>query len=423
MCFGKWYLYKQNQLSILQFSAKIQKQYVFKIKSVFSNESSYISTSLRRIVTLIDKIQLMAEFQLKNMYDSDFYDRLSAAFLQHFPAFNKDQFLALIFDGNHEERELKERMHHTAIVMNEVLPGSYAKKISILKMVAPHLDDGFTGIIFPDFVETFGLEEENYDVSVDAMEHFTKYSSAEFAVRPFIKKYTERMMTQMMTWSKHENHHVRRLASEGCRPRLPWAMALPAFKKDPSMILPILEVLKNDEEDYVYRSVANNLNDISKDHPELVLEICERWKGNSKNTDWVVKHACRTLLKAGNPRAMKLFGFEDPANISIDNLTLEFPTLQLGGNQFFSFQLSHQMKKTAKIRLEFGVYFMKKNGKQNRKVFNITENTFEPNQVYDFKKKMHFKNLTTRKHYAGEHKISIIVNGVEKGMVDFKLLV
>lgn len=363
----------------------------------------------------------MADFHLKDRYSNDFYNHLSDTFLQHFPAFNRKKFLALIFDGNHEQRELKERMHHTAIVMNEILPGSYAKQISILKMVAPSVEDGLTGLIFPDFVETFGLDEEHFEISVDAMEHFTKYSSSEFAVRPFIKKYPERMMEQMTRWTKHMNHHVRRLASEGCRSRLPWAMALPAFKKDPSMVLPILEILKNDVSDYVYRSVANNLNDISKDHPELALEIAKRWKGYTKNTDWVVKHACRTLLKAGNPEAMQLFGFGEPSAVKIENLQLQFPNLKLGDNQFFSFQLSHRMKTSTKIRLEFGVYYMKKNGKQNRKVFQITESTFEPNQVYDFEKKMHFRNLTTRKHYSGNHKICVIVNGVEKAVVEFEL--
>jgi 3-methyladenine DNA glycosylase AlkC len=99
-------------------------------------------------------------------------------------------------------------------------------------------------------------------------------------------------MRYLYTRAEVQNHDVRRLASEGCRPRLPWAMALPQFRKDPSPALPILEKLKNDESDYVRKSVANNLNEISKDHPQLVLDICERWYGQTANTDWLVKHAC-----------------------------------------------------------------------------------------------------------------------------------
>jgi len=362
----------------------------------------------------------MADFYLKDRYNETFYKELANSISKHIK-FDSSKFLAIIFDGQHESRELKERMHHTAFALNEVLEGDYSQKIETLRKVVSTVTDGLLGLVFPDFVETFGQDDKDYELSIIALEEFTEHSSSEFAVRPFIKKHTKRMMAQMTEWAKHDNHHVRRLASEGCRPRLPWAMALPDFQKDPTMVLPILEMLKNDETDYVRRSVANNLNDISKDHPELVLEIAERWKGDNKNTDWIVKHACRTLLKAGNARAMRLFGFGDSTDISIDNLALEFPNLTLGDNQFFSFQLSHKMGAEAKIRLEFGVYFMKKNGKQNRKVFSITENTFQSNQVYDFKKKMHFRNLTTRKHYSGEHKISIIVNGVEKTIVSFEL--
>jgi len=189
----------------------------------------------------------MADFQLKNWYNQEFYDKLSTAFEKHYPSFNRKKFLALIFDEEWDKRELKQRMHHTAIVINTILKGSYADKIAILKLVAPYIDDGFLGILFPDFVQTYGLDEVNKATSIDALEHFTQYSSSEFAVRPFIIKYTDEMMLQMKKWAKHENHHVRRLASEGCRPRLPWAMALPAFKKEPSSILPILEILKNDE--------------------------------------------------------------------------------------------------------------------------------------------------------------------------------
>jgi 3-methyladenine DNA glycosylase AlkC len=128
-------------------------------------------------------------------------------------------------------------------------------------------------LFFPDFVETYGLE--HWDRSVAALEKFTRMSTSEFAVRPFLKRNQPRMMAQMAAWSKHESEHVRRLASEGCRPRLPWADALPALKRDPAPIWPILEQLKADPSEYVRRSVANNLNDISKDHPEQVLAIAQ----------------------------------------------------------------------------------------------------------------------------------------------------
>lgn len=337
----------------------------------------------------------MADFQLKDWYNQEFYNKLSNAFEKHYTSFNRENFLSLIFDDQWENRELKQRMHHTAVVINQVLAGTYAEKIAVLNYVAPYIDDGFLGILFPDFVQSFGLDEKDKAVSINALEHFTKYSSAEFAVRPFIVKYTDEMMTKMMEWAKHENHHVRRLASEGCRPRLPWGMALPAFKKDPSLILPILEKLKNDESEYVRRSVANNLNDISKDHPNLVLKIAKRWLGQSKEVDWVVKHACRTLLKQGNSTAMSLFGFAAPSDIQITNLHIEDTSIKIGNHSHFSFIVTNSTNTTTKLRLEYGIYYMKSNGKQNRKVFKISEKEYKVNASETIRKKQHFRNLTT----------------------------
>src|SRR5690606_550673 len=144
------------------------------------------------------------------------------------------------------------------------LPPDYIEAVGVLKKAAPYFT-GLEAMIFPDFVETYGLD--HWEASMDALELMTRYSSSEYAVRPFIAKDTERMMAQMLEWAHSDSEHVRRLASEGCRPRLPWAMGLTMLKKDPSPILPILETLKQDESLYVRRSVANNLNDISKDHP------------------------------------------------------------------------------------------------------------------------------------------------------------
>ncbi len=194
------------------------------------------------------------------------------------------------------------------------------------------------------------------------------------------------------------------------------------LEKDPSLIFPILEKLKNDESEFVRRSVANNLNDISKDNPNTVLELCEKWYGNTKNTDWIVKHACRGLLKSGNKKAMLLFGFGNPKNLIITELKLNKKKVKIGSESQFSFQLNNSAKKEVKIRLEYRVYFMKANGKQSGKIFQISEKQYKPGD-YTIKKKHSFKNLSTRKHYPGEHGIGIVVNGVEKGKVVFTVVV
>ena len=203
-----------------------------------------------------------------------------------------------------------------------------------------------------------------------------------------------------------------------CPLSLSWAMALPDFKKDPGLILPILGKLKNDESDSVRRSVANNLNDISKDHPELVLEICERWYGQSERTNWIVKHACRTLLKSGNKRALLLFGYGDSSQMSVDKLKPGEKTVMIGKDLLFSFQLIMATKKASKVRLEYRVDFMKAKGKQSGKIFKITENTYKPG-THSFSRKHSFADMSTRKHYEGEHGITIIVNGDEKAKASF----
>ncbi|NJN78474.1 MAG: DNA alkylation repair protein [Saprospiraceae bacterium] len=310
-------------------------------------------------------------------------------------------------------------MRHITHCLGEVLPKDYRTALEIMKRVGADLDEKFEYMFFPDFVEVYGLND--FEISTEALPLFTLLCSSEFAVRPFIVKYPEKMMDLMNEWSKSENHHVRRLASEGCRPRLPWGMALRDFKKNPAAVLPILERLKDDDSEYVRRSVANNLNDISKDHPNLVLEIGERWFGVNKNRDKLVKHALRTLLKKGNTRAMQLFGFANPKKVSVTHLKISPIKIKIGNNGIFSFKLKHTEGKTTKLRIEYAVYYLKSNGTQSRKIFQLTENTFESDTIYEFERKQHFKNLTTRKHYTGLHRLALVVNGVEQAEVEFEL--
>ncbi|HYQ58464.1 MAG TPA: DNA alkylation repair protein, partial [Draconibacterium sp.] len=198
-----------------------------------------------------------------------------------------------------------------------------------------------------------------------------------------------------------------------CRPRLPWASGVPALKKDPSLILPILEKLKNDPEEFVRKSVANNLNDISKDHPDLVLDICGRWQGKSKNTDWIIKHACRTLLKQGNKRAMLLFGFANPELMTVEDFQLSNTSPAIGDDISFRFKLALNTKQKQKVRIEYIVHFVKASGKTSPKVFQLKEVEMKPG-VHTIIKKHTFKNMSTRKHYPGMHKFEIVVNGEVK---------
>lgn len=358
----------------------------------------------------------MAEL-LKNVYDKQLLDDFRSALKRAYPKFKARDFTRDVFDDEWAGRELKRRMRHITHCLHRALPKDFGETVEILLAVAPGFD-GLPCLIFPDFVEVYGLD--HWDISVPALREFTKYSSSELAVRPFIIQDAGRMMRQMERWSRHKNVHVRRLASEGCRPRLPWAQALPEFKKDPSPILPILENLKRDKEKYVQKSVANNLNDIAKDHPRKVIELTKAWKGESPETDWIVKHGCRTLLKKGNAKALALFGFSDANGIDIKNLKVGKASLKIGDNLAFSFELRIKGKKARQARLEYGIDFVKSNGSRNRKIFKIGEKKFAPGE-YNYSRNQSFKNFTTRKHYPGKHALSVIINGVEKASTPFDL--
>lgn len=359
----------------------------------------------------------MAE-RLKDLFFKDiFITGLGDAIQNVYPDFSRTDFNRLIYSDDWEGKELKQKMHHLTLCLAAFLPKDYPAAMKILTEVAPNFKS-FDAMIFPDYVECYGLDD--WDISLPALALFTRYCSSEFAIRPFLANDPEKGMGYMLQWAKDEDPHLRRLASEGCRPRLPWAMALTEFKKDPKLILPILETLKDDSSEYVRMSVANNLNDISKDHPGLVLETSEKWLGQSKNTDWIVKRACRTLLKAGNTEALLLFGFGDPGHITVTKLTFSTPSLPIGDDFRFTFEISFDGEEDYRIRLEYGVDFVKANGKLSRKIFQMKEASFKPGR-HTISKKHSFKDLSTRKHYTGQHQIAIIVNGVEKEKAIFEL--
>lgn len=349
--------------------------------------------------------------KLKNLFfTSESLNLFADAIKKQYPIFDKPKFLKLIYDDTWESLELKEKMRHTSKCLHEVLPNNFVETFVILIKAAPEIK-GFEAMTLPDYVEVYGMND--WEESLNALGQFTRYSSSEFAIRPFLILEPELVMKYMKTWAKSKHENVRRFASEGCRPRLPWAMALPKFKKDPTLVFEVLELLKDDNSEFVRKSVANNLNDISKDNPDIVLDVATSWIGKSKNTDWIVKHGLRTLLKQGNTQAMRLFGFGDPKNLKIENLITNKLSCKKGETLSFSFQLENKESTECKVRLEYGLDFMKANGKQSRKIFQIIEKTYQPG-IYLIERKYSFKDMTTRKHYPGEHQITIIVNGHNK---------
>ena len=361
---------------------------------------------------------------LKHMYNPESLLRLALEIKAVYEPFQVDAFLTSTLDETWDSLELKARGRQISTNLGKYLPADYSKAITVIDQIIPNygswLEDFFS-MIFPDFIEVFGQEAADWDISIPALERYTSYASGEFAVRPFIINHEDRMMAQMLTWSKHENEHVRRLASEGCRPALPWAQALPKYKKDPSPVLPILEQLKTDPSPHVRKSVANNLNDISKTHPDLIAKLAKNWYGKHAHTDWIVKHGCRTLLKKGNCDVLAIFGYQDTTSIDVDDFTLGKNSIALGEDLSFSFSIS--AKEATKVRLEYGIDYVKSNGKRNRKIFQISEVSLKAKEKKSYTKTLSFADLSTRKHYPGIHSITLVINGVERGTLDFEVRV
>ncbi|MGW8266177.1 MAG: DNA alkylation repair protein [Longimicrobiales bacterium] len=353
----------------------------------------------------------MAERLKDRFFTPESAASFAGAIKKHHPPFDRARFVGLVSDDSFQALELMGMARRATEILAELLPTPYAEAVEILKRAAPEAK-GMEAFSVPTFVELYGLDD--WETSLPAMAWFTKYVSAEFAIRPFILKDPARAMAFLEGLTGDDDPNVRRFASEGCRPRLPWAVSLPPFKEDPSPILPILEKLKDDESEFVQRSVANNLNDISKDHPDLVLDVCERWKGSSKSADWIIKRACRTLLKSGDRRAMRLFGFGDPASLEVVDVGMSKKTVGIGGEAQLSFTLRVKSRGRCKVRLEYVVWYVKASGKTSGKVFQIREATLAPGD-HEFTRKLTFADQSTRKHYPGEHRISLVINGEEKG--------
>ncbi|MCY7296161.1 DNA alkylation repair protein [Alteromonas sp. a30] len=344
---------------------------------------------------------------LRLVYSHHYLQNLASKITAVNATFPQNDFIQAVMQKDWDELALKARMGRITQVLRQTLPADYSEAVHILKSASEHFS-GYAAMFFPDFVALYGLND--WDTSLPALAYFTQFSSSEFAVRPFILKDPERMMAQMLRWSTHENAHIRRLASEGCRPRLPWAQALPEFKQDPTPILPILKNLLQDNALYVRKSVANNLNDIAKDHPELVLGWVEEELGKHHHSDWILKHGSRTLLKQAHPRALALFSLGSIEHIELPLFELGNHEVAIGERLPFRFLLKSRTGKLGKLRIEYAIHFVKADGKTRRKVFKVSENDFaDAEKQYD---KYHsLKQMSTRKHYPGEHKLELIVNG------------
>lgn len=363
---------------------------------------------------------------LKDLYNLEFFTLFSELCEKDISNFNREVFLSELFNKDWEGRELKDRMKWSSICFRSQLERDFEIALEQLCSLVERLkktefyETSVEFMFLPGIIENFGLEY--FNASVKAMTSITSFTTCEFAVRPFYLRYPEQMLQQTIEWSLHSDFKVRRLASEGIRPMLPWAVALNHYKKDPTDIIPILENLKDDPEEFVRRSVANNLNDISKNQPEIVLDIAKQWYGENENRNKLVKHALRTLLKQGNPKALSHFNYAHFEDLGIWDFSIFKSKNRIEDKLSFSFKIKNKSNKEAKIRLEYAIYFLKANGQHSKKVFKISERNLSPNEQIEIVKEHSLRIITTRVFYPGNHNLSLIVNGNESEVLDFDLL-
>lgn len=358
----------------------------------------------------------MAEL-LKNVFNQQFVEALANQCAAYDASFSPRQFLQSVLDAHWENRALKERMRHISQCLQQQLSGDYTQQLGVLLQVGPNFK-GLPALVFPDFVALAGLEY--VDLSLDALARFTPLCSSEFGIRPFLIRYPEASLAAVHLWATATDEHLRRLASEGIRPRLPWGQDVPWIKKNPVVVLPVLEKLKNDPSEYVRRSVANNLNDITKSHPQLVLSLATDWVQHSDNTAKLIKHALRGLLKKGDTTALSLFSFK-PVACELQVFGVTETNIPLGGHTFLQCRLRHLGQETAKYRIDYAIQFARPAQKWSRKVFRGPEKILAPAETLAFSRKLNFVDLTTRKHYPGKHILELWVNGEKMGQCHFEL--
>ena len=357
--------------------------------------------------------------QLKEMFNAAYFTRLAKETEVVYPKFKRAAFLKEVQHGN-EARELNARMRHASTTLRAHLPTDFRKAVGVLKDLATRMPNGYTALLYPDLVGQFGHDDPAF--SLDALKHFTSYGSSEFAIREFIRRDVKGTLKVMRTWAEDDNEHVRRLASEGSRPRLPWSFRLDAVVKDPKLTTPILERLRADDSLYVRKSVANHLNDFSKDHPTYMIDVLRQWDRAHPHTAWIAKHASRTLIKAGNVDALALFAFDSKVKVRADGLVLSPARLKLGDTLEITFAVVSEATRSQQLVIDYAIHYRKANGGTSRKVFKLKEVELGPKASLDITKRQRIVDFSTRKHYAGEHLVEVLVNGKVRGEQGFELM-
>ncbi len=371
---------------------------------------------------------------LKNLFNHDVIAGMAWHFKSHWPQFDADGFVAAA-SNNLETLELKARSDQITDAMIQYLPNAFQKAAAIMlaSLGPPSVNDTFTSALGTRGITGWAVIPmtnyvgrqggEYFDLSMTLFKEMTRRASSEFGIRLFLLKSPKKTLSVLKTWATDKNQHVRRLVSEGTRPRLPWAMNLPAFIKDPSPVIELLNMLKDDDKEYVRRSVANNLNSIAKDHPDVVADIAEKWmKGASPDRTKLIRHACRTLIKNGHQKALLALGYRPPI-IQRANIDILTPIVQFGHTLKFSLSVYSNADHDQSLIIDYAIHHKKANGKTSPKVFKWRTTILPAQEMLNAIKIHAIKKISTRVYYPGVHTVEVIVNGVSVGSAEFQLLI
>lgn len=369
----------------------------------------------------------MAE-PLKNQYGADVPRAIAAMISKVHPPFNSLAFVRDVLDG-YAALELMPRGKKIAQALRRHLPDDYPQAMAILldSLDQPHDRDpslslaSFLYLPHTVFVAQYGLA--HFELSMRAQHALTQRFTAEFSIRPFLEQHTQATLRQLTAWAADPSPQVRRLVSEGTRPRLPWAPRLRRFQADPAPVLALLELLKDDPELYVRRSVANNLNDIGKDHPEVLASTAQAWLKNAPaERAWIVGHALRSAVKRGERGALKVLGFGNKAQVAVDNIQITPVKAVVGGSVRIGFELTSTHTHGQCVLVDLAVHYVKASGQGKAKVFKLKTLELTPGQTATLVKTLSLAEMSTRKHYPGFHRVDVILNGEAQTLGEFELL-
>lgn len=348
-----------------------------------------------------------------------------ASRIQHFyPAFPMAAFRRGL-EKEIEPLELKQRMQLIGHRIEAGLPEAPALFPILVKALSENEEDteGLRGfLVWPltDIVARCGLD--HFDEAMAALREMTRVFTGEFAIRPFLREHRQRTLRHMKKWAKDPDEHVRRLVSEGTRPLLPWGERLPELMADPSLAMPLLDILHRDKSDYVRLSVSNHMNDSSKSHPELVLETLAKWRDSESagpNFAKLARHACRTLIKQGHPQALSYHGFGTAHDLEIVDFSLITPSVKIGDYLEYRLTVKNISANPLRVLYDYAILHRKANGNLTPKVFKGRIKDLNAGEVWEISGRHSMKPVTTRVYHSGTHRIEPRLNGKAFPSLDF----